>query len=78
MINGENGMEMQKRISAPGKIELVKRVSRTLVRLLAYINHRHDGDDAATATATATMMTTTTRKHSHMGHARGYVNHEST
>jgi len=44
MINGENGMEMQKRISAPGKIELVKRVSRTLVRSLAYINHWRDGD----------------------------------
>lgn len=68
MINGENGMEMQKRISAPGKIELVKRVSRTLVRSLAYINHRRDGDDAATVTTT-----TTTGKHSHMGHARGPI-----
>lgn len=76
MINGENGMEMQKRISAPGKIELVKRVSRTLVRSLAYINHRRDGDDAATANGDDDDDDNDEEAFSHGSRAR--FNHEST
>lgn len=74
MINGENGMEMQKRISAPGKIELVKRVSRTLVRSLAYINHRRDGDDAATANGDDDDDDEAAFSHG----SRARLNHEST
>lgn len=73
MINGENGMEMQKRISAPGKIELVKRVSRTPVRSLAYVNHWRDGDDAATA-----MATNDDNEEAFSHGSREQRNHEST